>query len=860
MGQLEMTVKDVSNRLEELTFSTRDAISQLRHELGLVKVKTRFSRALSSSVPTASTGGSGAGPSSTSLDNSQSTIGVASEPVDPTRLAGLEAAGSDLRQNIQDLASVVGATERLLRAELAKQIEQLRSEIESDRSKVAQASAELVRVTCTTAEVRQRIQDAEGKMQDRALEISTVKLSLASLVKDIQASIRESEQRQRDGMSEEVARSLEGFERSWSQHLRQQLERHQDEQVSRMDFLQQLQEEASGSGRTDSAAAKSQLDRVDAALQDLAAEHAARHEALAVQVQQLEGSCLASRADFDRASGELKEFQGELRLLSERALTHRYRPDEADDNNGATAEGLEAVSAKVAALQASFAAVNNDVSKLAQDLIESRTEHLVAVSKVSSCAERCAQRCAQRAVQRGSAASGEAAETRVQELATKIHEVQATTAGDLRALTQDLASMRSEYDEAISKLGRITEVVAQAAAASIQRTEARLATELDSKREELAKFVGAQQEEMRLKASSLMGTVLAKTPLPEKEGPEPSGASIPGRGAAAGTQIHSESLTAGSIFGADAKAVISMLRQCLGQVDALRAQVGDLQPRVSLLERGGTTDNVKPTQNASLNALSKAASKLASAQVWSSPSPQTRHAGSLDSPKPSKGLSYLTRAGSSDGIGLSAASGAFGDVKASTSPGTDLGRCRLSWAESHPLQGPFPERETSGEAVLSMQQPVPTDPGAERRFNPADDGSRSVPGRTAAAASIRQLHQTSPTALRPRESPIVSCSAALPVPDRQHSLTRTSPSRLRRGGVSPTRSTTSATSAQPTPPGHQFFLSAGGIPGAATPAAPPSRPKVTWPPSSAGHGTGILSGNIASGVAERQPIRVVGVD
>eukprot|EP00419_Tripos_fusus_P024748 CAMPEP_0172701212 /NCGR_PEP_ID=MMETSP1074-20121228/31474_1 /TAXON_ID=2916 /ORGANISM="Ceratium fusus, Strain PA161109" /LENGTH=75 /DNA_ID=CAMNT_0013522727 /DNA_START=1 /DNA_END=225 /DNA_ORIENTATION=+ len=73
------------------------------------------------------------------------------------------------------------------------------------------------------------------------------------------------------------------------------------------------------------------------------------------------------------------------------------------------------------------------------------------------------------------------------ELANKIHALQAATAGEMRGLTQDLASLRLEHDRAISKLGGITEVVAQAAAASIQRTEARLATELDAKREELAK-------------------------------------------------------------------------------------------------------------------------------------------------------------------------------------------------------------------------------------------------------------------------------------------------------------------------------------------------------------------------------------
>jgi len=669
MGQLETTVQDVSARLEELTRSTRESMNQLRHDLGLLKVKTRFSRTLQpgSSASTSN----GAGPSSTSLDSSRSTAGASSELVEPARLAGLEAAGSDLRQNIQDLASVVGATERLLRAELAKQIEQLRSEMESDRSKVSHTTAELVRVTCTIAEVRERMQDAEGKMQDGALELSTVKLSVAAFVKDMQISIRDSEQRQRDGVSEEVARSLEGFERSWSQHLRQQLERHRDEQVSRMSFLQQLQEESAGCGRTDTAASQLQLDRIDAALQDLATERAAQHEALAVQVQQLEGSCLASR--------------------------------------------------------------------------------------------------------------------------------------------KDLASMRSDYDGSLAKLGSITEVVAQAAAASIQRTEARLATELDSKREELAKFVGAQQEELRLKASSLMGSVLAEKASQDKEGPEPSRVSVGGNAAVSDTQARSEGLTARSIFGSDAKSVISMLRQCLGQVDELRTQVRDLQPRVSLLERDGITDNMKPAQVAP----SKAASNLSSAQFWSSPAPQQRQLGSLDSPKMSARRIYLTKAGtlaravSSEAIGLSVASGAVGELRTS-----------LLASETQ------------------VQQPVPSDPGAEQRSKAVDDRASSVPGLVASAASISQLQQ------RSRESPLAR-SFALPAPSRRHSFARTSPCGVRRAGVSPTPSATSASSARPT------------VSSRASATSPPSGLKVTYPPSG---GANVFMRSVATGFVERQPIRVVGVD
>jgi len=199
--------------------------------------------------------------------------------------------------------------------------------------------------------------------------------------------------------------------------------------VSRMDFLQQLQEEATGSGRKDAAAAQSQLDRINAALQDLAAQHAAQNEALAAQVQQLEASCSASRKDREIAHLDFKELQSEVRLPADRVLLQQRM--QADDTNSAATEGLEGADAKVAALQASFASVNEDVSKLAQDLVELRSERPVAVAE---------------AMRNTSAASTALAEGRMDELATKIHSLQAATAGEIRGLTQDLASMRLEHD------------------------------------------------------------------------------------------------------------------------------------------------------------------------------------------------------------------------------------------------------------------------------------------------------------------------------------------------------------------------------------------------------------------------------
>jgi len=131
------------------------------------------------------------------------------------------------------------------------------------------------------------------------------------------------------------------------------------------------------------------------------------------------------------------------------------------------------------------------------DLVQMHAEHLVIEAEVSSCGKRYAQL----AMEQGSMASGSATESKIQELASKIHGMQVATDGQILCLSQDFAFMRSE-------VSNVTEVVTQAAAASIQRTEARLATELDSKCAEFRKFVGAQQEELHLKASSSMGKKL----------------------------------------------------------------------------------------------------------------------------------------------------------------------------------------------------------------------------------------------------------------------------------------------------------------------------------------------------------------
>lgn len=168
-----------------------------------------------------------------------------------------------------------------------------------------------------TAEICQRFQDREVKMQDQSLELPTVKLSLAASIEDMETAIWESEQRQRNGMSEEVARYTEEFEKSWGRHLQQQLEQHRVEQVSRMDFLKQLQEKVLFYGRTDAAAAQSRLDIIDAALSNLAAEHTAQHETLAVQVQQLEGSWLACQKNCDIAYAKVLEMQANLASVIE---------------------------------------------------------------------------------------------------------------------------------------------------------------------------------------------------------------------------------------------------------------------------------------------------------------------------------------------------------------------------------------------------------------------------------------------------------------------------------------------------------------------------------------------------------------
>jgi len=220
--------------------------------------------------------------------------------------------------------------------------------------------------------------------------------------------------------------------RSWSQHLLQQLERHRDEQV-------QLQEKTAGFWQTNAAATQSKLDRVDATLRDLAAEHAAHHEALAVQVQQLEGSQLASQKYHDAASHSLAELSGELRLLAEQVLVPRQT--QAEETNFAKTEGLHGVSAEVVALQTSLASVSKDVLKLAQDLAAMRSEHLVAVAELGNYADQSAKL----AMQQGSKAFSEAAQTRMQELEAKIHGVQVATAGEILGLTKDLGSLRIHF-------------------------------------------------------------------------------------------------------------------------------------------------------------------------------------------------------------------------------------------------------------------------------------------------------------------------------------------------------------------------------------------------------------------------------
>jgi len=382
------------------------------------------------------------------------------------------------------------------------------------------------------------------------------------------------------------------------------------------------------------------------------------------------------------------------------------------------------------------------VSKLAKELVEIRTEHLTVVAEVASCAARCAQQ----AAQQGLAAFGEAAENRFQELANKIHVVQVATAEEILGLTQDLASMRSN-------LGGVTEAVAKAAAASIQRTEARLATELDSKCDEIAKFVGAQQEELRLKASSLMSTAPAERVSQEREGPEPSGVSVGATGAE--TRAHPE--TAGDVFGADSKAVISLLRHCLAQVDAVRTQVCDLQLSVKLLEcNGSTSDSKNPAQIALCKACRSA--------------PATQ--------------------------------------------GTELGRNRLNWTESHPSAEPLSEREKLGEVVMSAQQSVPADSEAERQL------CHSGPALVSAVASIRPLHRASVASTRPQR--LSSSSLSLSRTLRQGSC-------LQQGSCpSPPPSARSVIVAQHSPRN------------CSSEASLPGRLQVRWPPSAATDASGFV--------------------
>jgi hypothetical protein len=375
--------------------------------------------------------------------------------------------------------------------------------------------------------------------------------------------------------------------------------------------------------------------------------------------------------------------------------------------------------------------------------------------------------------------------------------------------------MRLEHDQAISKLGGITDTVAQAAAASIQRTEARLATQLDAKREELAKFGAQQHEELRLKVSSLMGTVLAERTSQEKELPVQSAVNVVDTAAGSDTQAPPDILSVGNVFASDTKAIIGLLRQCVGQLEALRTQVHDIQPRVLTLEREyGNCDNRLPAPSA----RAKAANRL---DVPALPDSSTR--------RPLLG----SRIGISEGTIINTATGVVGDVQTSTlasakqvthqvrfvhdkniaerakvigrdaltssatESGRELGRGHFTRAENRPLAGSQPE-EKSGEVVcLSGLR-------ADRR---------------------------SPDSL------IARCS---PSPPRQPSLSGTSQCAVRRGDSYDLLA------------GRIKFIGSAHPPSArcSTSSRVGGNERVLWP-SSAGHGTNKPAENVANAFAER---------
>jgi len=562
------------------------------------------------------------------------------------RLEAVEASCQDLRNGQHELASLPEATERILKGEIQKEMEQVRDELTMSRSVSEQHSLTVSRAEKSAAELSQRVDGLDSRLRDfhqeQASETASLRGRLEAAVRECDRQVANADQltslfqeeQTRSGMLQSRLEQLEqGGAGSIVQEHRKLLARLDALEVSCKAAMGSTNQ--SGIAAEDSANLRSEMAQEIASLRDelerskmesassmlqieatsldlarkqeesdrklleLKQDHLSETVALRGRIEEAIGDNHAQQASMGgfasqanesdaRRSAEVNTLTSRIDRLEKRALSvgHKSSSEEAFANSGNFAARLQAIEEFSQQM-----CMEVDRSDERLKVLEKRKamEDTVAVPPVS--------------------ASPEA----LSELRASVM----SSSQDMGKLAKELATMREEHDQAISSLGSLTELVARTAASGIQRSEERIAADLTGKRQEFERSVALQKEQMEREAKAILAEVKniassmalqgGSLAAPVQGGSAKSDDGNDSRVEAAlrrieavGRELRAEAsaqseaaearvASVEAAFGSDLKRLRGMLSTCVSQLESMQVELSQLElqrlgPRLAEVE------------------------------------------------------------------------------------------------------------------------------------------------------------------------------------------------------------------------------------------------------------------------------------
>jgi len=459
------------------------------------------------------------------------------------RLEAVEASCQDLRSNVAEFSSMPEATERLLRGELRKEMEQMRDELQLSRSLSEQQSLSVSQTEKVTGDLLRRMEDSDSRMLDMHNQHVSESGALRGRV---EASVRDCDRQMAtiDGLQQQMRDEQRRQDVVETRFERvEQDQREHERLLGRLDAIENTCQDVQRSSMVPSqkspqdlnfksemtqelAAIREELERsrmeqnasimqVEAStmelgrkqeegerkLMEVKQDHFSETVQLRGRVEETIGDIHAQQANFDGIKSQLENEKG-CRAGDTNALRARIERLEQRATSGSQ-EGSPTKSAADPQLQSRLDVVEAAIERFPLLDIQNVQLRLKAVEQKFTMTDDTVNMKELR--DSTAAAHGHNTAAEMSELRSSL----LSSHNDVQRLARDLSSMREEHDQAISSLGSLTELVARTTAAGIQRSEERIAADLTGKREEFERTATQKQEWMEKRAKAVLQEIQA---------------------------------------------------------------------------------------------------------------------------------------------------------------------------------------------------------------------------------------------------------------------------------------------------------------------------------------------------------------